>query len=1220
MLSSVEEDERRAATHAPEERPARGLPPAARGAAVAMLAGLYLAGAVSQPSRWTFALVLASCALPIVWPPAAAAGPLPGPRRAPIARALGPALAVAAALVLGTTFLRGPGGAATTALLLLAIGLLAGLLHVALPPRGALAASLAPTALLYAAAVPRQGVVAAALAAALRGATLWGTLAWLAVGIAGLALLERRPAASARLWPALLVYGLAEVGLAAWWQWGGPRAALAALPLLRANSFEARSAGFVPLFIVIGAAAQLLAAGLLRARRWPATALADLCTQFVLLALPLVALVAGQRRPIPVEDNFHIAWLGGLLVVLVGLRAVVAVALLLRAAGERDLPERRLALALCAVCLAVYCPAAALRSINVGQTGDEPQYLAAAETLWREHNLEITDAIFSPDRTGIPGDNASYRQIDIQEDNSRDRMTATAPATAVTSAFFPLAGGAGLDTTVELVNPGAEAAGVTVTYRAADGRVAATQTATVAPGQTATLRTPAATGGPLSATVAAGKPVVAALRVGDQRQGDEQYTAMAAIPRACLPVLLDHPGWQARILVQNALPGAARATWQFFEASGAARQAQPFTIPPDGIAAIPLPPDAGLGAVCVAADGPVATLLVARGAPGFIVQPAQSAQAQPITIPAPPRSFSTTIGHSQVLVYNPGDRPVGITIHGLGPDRALAIPPHGTQEVTNSGTSTISGQTHDLAAHTTIVPTAPVVVGVRALTGGQVAGLAPDARPADSAVLPVLNTGSDRHIIGQLLLANQTPTDTMVTATLTAASGAVLWHDKLWVCAGCNITHPFWYTASGQPGAALTLETREPVTASLMQREVVTAWPGHSIGISLLILPGFAVAGWLGALATTVVIAALLAMALYGLLRDLGVTRRTALLVTAVLALSSPLVTYAVQIYPEVAAALLLVVAVRLIAGGPLRDRWRLPAALACLVAVPLLHTRLLPPALIGLVLLAGVLLARWRGHLGRLSGRQRLLALAATAGVTAFALALVWVIEPRAHPDALRRYLDVSTLVPHALGVLFDRGTGLLPNLPVLLLAGAGFVWAIRRAPAIGWGALGLALVQLAFVALRRDGWEVWSPPGRYILPAVPFLGVALAAAWDRGFYRPVRYLAYALIAWGALIAAFYVWVPSGAYYVPQPLYWFTDDILRALLGLNPLRLFPPLSSVTPVSLQRAALVVAVLVVGALLGVRWRRPRGVVSRQSSVVSGGLVGTPASDGPAGTDD
>ena len=38
----------------------------------------------------------------------------------------------------------------------------------------------------------------------------------------------------------------------------------------------------------------------------------------------------------------------------------------------------------------------------------------------------------------------------------------------------------------------------------------------------------------------------------------------------------------------------------------------------------------------------------------------------------------------------------------------------------------------------------------------------------------------------------------------------------------------------------------------------------------------------------------------------------------------------------------------------------------------------------------------------------------------------------------------------------------------------------------------------ELALVALRRDGWET-TPPARYLIPATPFLAVALAAVWDR-------------------------------------------------------------------------------------------------------------------------
>ena len=54
---------------------------------------------------------------------------------------------------------------------------------------------------------------------------------------------------------------------------------------------------------------------------------------------------------------------------------------------------------------------------------------------------------------------------------------------------------------------------------------------------------------------------------------------------------------------------------------------------------------------------------------------------------------------------------------------------------------------------------------------------------------------------------------------------------------------------------------------------------------------------------------------------------------------------------------------------------------------------------------------------------------------------------------------------------ILFDRASGLFPAAPVLLIAGGGFVPAIRRVPYLGWTALALCLTQFAAIALRRGG-----------------------------------------------------------------------------------------------------------------------------------------------------
>lgn len=120
----------------------------------------------------------------------------------------------------------------------------------------------------------------------------------------------------------------------------------------------------------------------------------------------------------------------------------------------------------------------------------------------------------------------------------------------------------------------------------------------------------------------------------------------------------------------------------------------------------------------------------------------------------------------------------------------------------------------------------------------------------------------------------------------------------------------------------------------------------HGIGLALLLAPViFVGGGLLGARLEIIVISALLAQQLFGLLRDLrlGGPALTWLVWTAVV-FCLPLVVYSNQVYPEVPAALLTVFSVRAIFAREVStcQAWKASLAMA---ALPWLHVRYAPIA-----------------------------------------------------------------------------------------------------------------------------------------------------------------------------------------------------------------------------------------------------------------------------------
>jgi len=264
-------------------------------------------------------------------------------------------------------------------------------------------------------------------------------------------------------------------------------------------------------------------------------------------------------------------------------------------------------------------------------------------------------------------------------------------------------------------------------------------------------------------------------------------------------------------------------------------------------------------------------------------------------------------------------------------------------------------------------------------------------------------------------------------------------------------------------------------------------------------------------------------------------------------------------------------------------------------VAVPLLHGRLLPLALLVAASPTWRLGIALRRRLG--SGGQRRLALPLlllTLAVPLGLVALWWgarflpltALSVRLSPAYLRSYFSPAFLGHYLSGILLDRATGILPAAPVLILAGAGIAGLLRHAPRYGLWTAGLIGAQLGVVALRASGWEAWGPPGRYILPIVPLLGLAVAAAW--GTVERLLHLAGAVLAaWGLIVAVFISWIPLTAYYFPSERKWFGDPLVRDWLGGNPLAIFPFIPAGVPFGwpqvLPWLALFALVTLIGAL-------------------------------------
>lgn len=1107
---------------------------------------------------------------------------------------------VGAALVLGLALLRGglvARMAATLGLFVLLVVAASVVLHLALTPRAALGALLGALLVPAALLVAQPVEATAALDRALRGPTPWVTALILALGAGALARVRWRGLAVA-------VYLLVSVALAAYWRWGGPLAEVAAVRGLR--GLEVRAAGYLPAFIAIGAGAQALLALLFPHHDWRRAARADCCALLILAGVPVVARILPLRPQLFYEAEFHLAWLAWFSVALLALRGLVALRFLLRAAGD-VVPLRgrdaRLALAFLVVCLAFAWPATIWRSASLGLGADEPQYYAATMSLWDHHTLHLAPSLYSDAINPVLEDVTEERPLHASEDATFDHLSfAPSLGTPRQTFFFPLVAGPGVGAQIVVVNPGIEVAGTEVTFRDAAGAVVETRRVVVEPGRAAAVVAPLGGGDWGGATLAAGKPVLAAARVRIAGAGEEIYAGAVPTPRHCLPFDLAGRAWSARLLVQAGVPSEVAATWRVYDVAGALAGQGAVVVAANGVTAQALALPVATGAICLTGDAPVAAALVATAAPGLLVQQGQPAGAVALAVPA--RHITLGFGgRREVLLHNPGADDATVAIDRAGAREERTVPSHGTLVL--------------IADDATPIITAPdaLIATVLEIFDTGIAALTSAGSAAEQLFIPAGDPGAGNYAVAQIELTNHGASGTQAVATLRDADGQVVWMDKIAVCAGCTVSKPFWYRGAG--GLVLVAQAHQPLTGALVQRAIVEVRPSHGIGLSLALLPGYALAGYQGALFANALLAALLALAIYALLRRATCDAGAALALAALCGATSPLVTGAMRLYAEIGGSALIALAV-LCADDWRRGRgWAILGVPPCLAGALLFHGRLVPLALVvGGSLVALVLVRLVRRRAGPVD--RRWIGGALVALVAAALLAgMVAAREPRLQPAYLRQFLATATFPQYALGVLFDRGSGLIPAAPIFLLAAGGFVAAVRRAPYLGLTGLALASVQFLAVALRAGGWEAWGPPGRYILPAVPWLALALGAGWRWQFRRPVRLLAGGLALWGLACALYALWLPLGLTYTlgpPSP-YWHTDVILPPLLGANPLRLFPQITS--PTGVARATLLAwgGVLLAGLLLGLPWALPRRAAGTAPPAPAGEPAVTPL-DAPA----
>ncbi|HXG90669.1 MAG TPA: hypothetical protein VNJ02_20305 [Vicinamibacterales bacterium] len=315
----------------------------------------------------------------------------------------------------------------------------------------------------------------------------------------------------------------------------------------------------------------------------------------------------------------------------------------------------------------------------------------------------------------------------------------------------------------------------------------------------------------------------------------------------------------------------------------------------------------------------------------------------------------------------------------------------------------------------------------------------------------------------------------------------------------------------------------------------------HPIGMPVIMAPVYAAGGYRGVVAVIVIMAALAAALMW--LATVSITNAVgaATFAWAAVVFTTPFLYNSFAVYPEIAAALAVVLAytrAASVAASPGAVGAWLVVGAAC-AALPWLSTKYAPMS----AALVVVALARiWFPHAltaarpaiataapGRSSTRRTDASrvVAATAVVVPYVASLaawfgffyaIWGIPLPQAPYGDLVQTDLKNLIFGAPGLLFDQEYGLLPYAPVYILAATGSWVMWRQGGDLRRRAFEIAVVfgaLLGTVGAFRIWWGGSASPGRPLVSGLLLLALPIAVAFKTAPAGSARRAAHHVLLW---------------------------------------------------------------------------------------------------------
>ena len=270
-------------------------------------------------------------------------------------------------------------------------------------------------------------------------------------------------------------------------------------------------------------------------------------------------------------------------------------------------------------------------------------------------------------------------------------------------------------------------------------------------------------------------------------------------------------------------------------------------------------------------------------------------------------------------------------------------------------------------------------------------------------------------------------------------------------------------------------------------------------GLSVLLLPAFAVAGYAGAVAVVIATVALAAALTWHVAWLISASVAGAWVGWAAVFLTTPFFFHEFAIYPDAPAALLVMLPIWLLVCLDLGRKvsssslWAVGAAMA---ALPWLHSRFaLIAGALGLILL--LRLARGGGVARTLVPLFTVPVMAAAAWFGYFWI--IWGTLSPAAPYGEQTNSALGNVGRGAIGLLIDQQFGLIATAPIYAVAAAGLVWMAGRHRRL----IAELLLVLVPYLLTASSYAMWwggnSAPARFLVALMPIAALPIAWWWSR-------------------------------------------------------------------------------------------------------------------------